>query len=260
MRNISLLKKYFKRGMSISLTSSIMLSMMGFSVKAKEDNEVLEDYLVRRVEVVEPLFDKIKAEVKDEYKNLLPVEFPEMNELLEEVELTNEEKLTIILAMYGITETQFNEIVATVIGEAAADSYEDAYAVINTLYNRLRSMKWHYSIDKYRNEGAGYNIYYQLIQTGQFEIYYTGAYKLYLNEDIYYTPGYQACIDMLFSQEIMHNYLSFTSKNGKREGKEQFVTDGNLYYSSLKEADTIDLTGVYTYEVEEKSVSRKLQR
>lgn len=260
MRNISLLKKYFKRGMSISLTSSIMLSMMGFSVKAKEDNEVLEDYLVRRVEVVEPLFDKIKAEVKDEYKNLLPVEFPEMNELLEEVELTNEEKLTIILAMYGITETQFNEIVATVIGEAAADSYEDAYAVINTLYNRLRSMKWHYSIDKYRYEGAGYNIYYQLIQTGQFEIYYTGAYKLYLNEDIYYTPGYQACIDMLFSQEIMHNYLSFTSKNGKREGKEQFVTDGNLYYSSLKEADTIDLTGVYTYEVEEKSVSRKLQR
>lgn len=263
---MNLIKRYFEKGMSISLTASIMLTVMGFTTKDSSKEETLNIVCTKSPEVVEELFevikeyDKKRSSIYEPHSMIAQLPMPSMAQYSEEIELTNEEKLEIILEMYGITEKQFNEIVATVIGEAAPDSYEDAYAVINVLYNRLRSYKWHNSVDNLRGPDGGYNIYYQLIQTGQFEIYYNGAYKLYLNEDMYYTPGYQAVIDMLYSQVVMHNYLNFTSKNGKREGKEQFVDGGNLYYSSLKEEDIIDITGIYTYEVEEKNVSRTLKR
>lgn len=264
MNKMNLLKRYFEKGMSISLTASIMLTAMGFTTKDSSKEEVLDMVCTKSPEVVEELVKEIKKDNKRDflYKPyaVAKLSMPSMTQYSEEIELTNEEKLAIILEMYNITEEQFNEIVATVIGEAAPDSYEDAYAVINVLYNRLRSYKWHNSVDNLRGPDGGYNIYYQLIQTGQFEIYYNGAYKLYLNEDMYYTPGYQAVIDMLYSQVVMHNYLNFTSKNGKREGKVQFVDGGNLYYSSLKEEDIIDITGIYTYEVEEKIIARVLQR
>ncbi len=156
----------------------------------------------------------------------------------ESKELTNDDKIAIILEQDGLTLEQFDEIVATVYGEAAANSYEDAYAVINTFYNRTLSKKWVYEVLKVTGEDNGNNIYQQITLVNQSSVYTSGLYKKYLG--IKEGPIYQAVIDFLYSLESMHDYLSFYASFGDISNSEQFVEKGNLYYSELEESDRIE--------------------
>lgn len=152
-------------------------------------------------------------------------------------EYSLEEKIDFILNEYNLTIEQFKVIVGIVLAESKANSYEDAYSVANTLYNRTISKIWTSYIDTLYGFECGTSLYYQAICPGQFVVYESGIYKQYMNSSD--LIGFNALIDMFYSKESIHNYLSFKAAGTNTEGKVQFVSGGNLYFNELKEDDVI---------------------
>lgn len=153
------------------------------------------------------------------------------------VTITNEEKVNYILKKYSLTKEQFKVLVAIVLSESEGNSYEDAYAVINTIYNRTHSKNWVRSVNGHFGKNNGYNLYYQAISPNQFTVYKSGSYKKHLNNTT--SIGYQAIIDFLYTEKIMHNYLSFRSHSIKVTGSECFSTKGNNYFNLIKEENRV---------------------
>jgi len=167
-----------------------------------------------------------------------PVPFiPEIE--CKQAEIDNEGKKRVILEKYNLTEEQFNIIASIVLSEAKANSYEDAYAVINTMYNRIRSKKWIGYTNSLLGENKGESLYYQAICPNQFVVYQDGIYQRFLNSDMTKQNGYQAIIDLLFEEKTMHDYLSFLSSAYQSPERTQFVENGNCYFQTLKESDTV---------------------
>ena len=155
----------------------------------------------------------------------------EEEEILEPKILSVEE----ILEKYGLTEYEFKVVVGVVLSEAKTNSYEDAYAVINTIYNRTRCKRW---VRSANNRGLdGTSLYSQVILPNQFTVYQSGSYLRYFNDD--QSVGYNAIIDFLSTEEIMHNYLNFASSRSIIANSEQFTDDGNNYYVLIKDEEII---------------------
>lgn len=149
-------------------------------------------------------------------------------------EISNEEKIAIILEKYDLTLEELNVCAAISIAEACGEgmNYAEAQNVINTAYNRIISAKW---VDY-----LGDNLYEQMTASGQFIVYESGAYKKYLGKtDL---PGYQAVIDFLSNTSKLnaHNYLSFCANSGSFNGKVELVEGGNLYFDVLTEEDRLN--------------------
>lgn len=142
-----------------------------------------------------------------------------------------------ILNKYGLTKEQFDILCAIVLSEAAPNSYEDAYAVINTIYNRTHSKMWVKIINGVY-EGCGQNLYYQATFPRQFVVYEEEKYKEKMG--VTNVVGYQAIIQFLVSEEPMHNYLSFRSNKTVVEDSERFTEIGNNYFEVLLEEDRIE--------------------
>lgn len=153
-------------------------------------------------------------------------------------QITNDAKIGIILEKYNLTKEQFDVVVAIVLAESKAESYDDAYGVINTIFNRTNSEKWTSWVSSIFGNELGKNLYYQAICPNQFVVYANGTYLDYINANN--LPGYQAVIDFLYTKEIKHIYLSFVANGCDESDKEQLVENGNLYYNELDEADAID--------------------
>jgi len=151
--------------------------------------------------------------------------------------ITKDEKIKYILEKYELTKKQFKVLSAIVLTEAQSNSYEDAYAVINTIYNRTHSKNWVKSISNRYGKDKGTNLYYQAIAPRQFVVYEHGSYKRNLNNTK--SVGYDAIIDFLYSEEVMHNYLSFRSHNIKVKNSESFSNKGNNYFNPIKEKNRI---------------------
>ena len=97
---------------------------------------------------------------------------------LEEVskkELTYKEKKNIILKKYNLSENMYQVLASIVASESKANSYNDAYAVINTIYNRTMSKRWVNHINNTYGSGKGDNLYYQAIAPNQFTVYSSGS-------------------------------------------------------------------------------------
>ena len=152
-------------------------------------------------------------------------------------EVSNEEKINVILNREGITREQFDEIVATVVGEAAPGSYEDAYAVINTFYNRTISKTWINEMIRATGEDKGRNLYEQITLINQSEVYTSGRYKEFLGTND--GPVYQAVIDFLYTLDRKHDYLCFFASYGDIPDSVQFVSGGNWYYSLMPSEDKV---------------------
>lgn len=149
---------------------------------------------------------------------------------LEEEKISPKEE---ILEDYNLSEEEFSVLCAIVMAEAKTNSYNDSYAVINTIYNRTKSIKWSSYVEN------GDNLYSQATFPGQFVVYENGSYLKYLGcED---GDSYQAIIDFLLTEDLAHEYLSFVSKDGDKYGKEQFVEGGNLYYNKMEEDDKVQV-------------------
>lgn len=151
--------------------------------------------------------------------------------------LTKDEKVKNILEKYNMTEQQFKVLCGIVLSEAEYNSYEDAYAVINTIYNRTHSKNWVRSIDNNFGKGKGTNLYYQAISPNQFTVYASGSYKKHMNDTN--NLGYDAIIDFLYTENTMHNYLSFRSHSIKINNSESFSKNGNNYFGEIKEENRI---------------------
>lgn len=151
--------------------------------------------------------------------------------------ITKEDKVKIILEKYNLSKDQFKILSAIVLSEAQVNSYEDAYAVINTIYNRTHSKNWVKSINNRYGNNKGENLYYQAIAPRQFVVYEHGSYKKNLGNTK--SVGYDAIIDFLYTEEVMHNYLSFRSNNIKVKNSEAFSEKGNNYFNILKESNKI---------------------
>lgn len=153
-------------------------------------------------------------------------------------ELSVEEKIDIILEKFNLTLEQFDVLCAIAITEAKPNSYEDTYAVINTIYNRTITQSWVNDINKSYDMDVGGNLYYQAIHPNQFVVYQNGNYANNLN--VREGEQFQAIIDFLYNVEIRHEYLSFRSSNTELDfDYEQFVTNGNKYFNRIREEDRI---------------------
>lgn len=151
--------------------------------------------------------------------------------------VTKEDKINTILDNYNLTKEQFKILSAIVLTEAESNSYEDAYAVINTIYNRTHSKNWVKSISSRYGKGKGNSLYYQAIAPNQFVVYEHGSYKRNLNNTK--SIGYDAIIDFLYTEEVMHDYLSFRSHNIKIKNSESFSKKGNNYFNPIKDSNRI---------------------
>ena len=152
------------------------------------------------------------------------------------VKLEKSEKIKYILNKYNLSKNEFNILCGIVLSEADS-TYEDAYAVINTIYNRTHSKNWVRSVDNKFGKDKGMNLYYQAISPNQFTVYASGSYKKHMNDTD--SVGYDAIIDFLYTENIMHNYLSFRSHSIKVNGSESFSKKGNNYFSTIKEENRI---------------------
>ena len=162
-------------------------------------------------------------------------EYPKLDTYTEVV-LEKQEKIKYILDKYNLSNYEFQVLCGIVLAEAD-DTYEDAYAVINTIYNRTHSKNWIRSIDNKFGKDKGMNLYYQAISPNQFTVYASGSYKRHMNEID--SVGYNAIIDFLYTENIMHNYLSFRSHSIKISGSEAFSEKGNNYFDIIKEGNRI---------------------
>ena len=151
--------------------------------------------------------------------------------------ITEEDKLEYILNNYDLSRNEFNVLVAIVLSEAEYNSYEDAYAVINTIYNRTHSKNWISFVNKRLGKGKGNSLYYQAIAPSQFTVYRSGAYKKNLNNTS--SNGYKAIIDFLYTEKVMHNYLSFRSHSIKKVGSVCFTERGNNYFNIMQEENRV---------------------
>ncbi len=150
-------------------------------------------------------------------------------DIYSKLELTNEDKLKEILNRYNLTKKEFEVVSAITLAEAEYNSYTDAYAVINTIYNRTKNTSWVKSVNNKFGEGKGESLYYQAISPRQFTVYEHGSYKKYLG--VTDLEGYQAIIDFLYTEEKMHDYLSFRSNSIKVSGSVSYTAKGNNYFN-----------------------------
>ena len=151
--------------------------------------------------------------------------------------ISREDKIKTILEKYDLSEKEFNVLSAIVLSEAESNSYDDAYAVINTIYNRTHSKNWVKSISNRYGKDNGDSLYYQAIAPNQFVVYQHGTYKKNLNNTD--CVGYDAIIDFLYSEEILHNYLSFRAHNIKINNSESFSNKGNNYFNEITDGNRI---------------------
>ena len=193
----------------------VLTSFMSTAYAKEIDANSYEDKNIKKIEKEMALDEDKKDEIKEE-KTYSSVDY--------------------ILDKYNLTSDEFNVLCAVVMGEAKENDYRDAYAVINTIYNRTKSNTW---INYVANimDCDGTSLFNQVVCTGQFEAYYNGRYQKFLG--VKDTQAYKAIIDFLVSEEIMHEYLSY----GESHGKEQFVSDGNRYYNLLIDEDKIKSQG-----------------
>ena len=220
----SVLKRELIESLNIKSTGIYVDATLGYAGDASEIlKKIKRGYLFafdQDPDAVE-YSNKLLSSIGGNYK-IFPCNFVNMKECLERENITRE---------------QLDVIIATVKGEAAADSYEDAYAVINTFYNRTISKTWINEMIRATGEDKGRNLYEQITLINQSEVYTSGRYKEFLGTND--GPVYQAVIDFLYTLDRKHDYLCFFASYGDIPDSVQFVPGGNWYYSLMPSEDKV---------------------
>ena len=156
-----------------------------------------------------------------------------------------------------ISEEEFDVIQAVVYKEAKAEAnigednrYEDAFAVINSIYNRSISYTKCGYVKKWLKKDDYVTMYDHVIAPNQYVPYNNGSYK----EALGVTSGeaYQAVLDFLFiadrSPECMHKFMDFLGNGYESDYRVKFVPRGNNFSYYLEDVDTIPLEERYYYD------------
>ena len=214
------------------------------------DDLVLPEETIPSKEPLEPL--NINKPVTNNH-NLGEYEIPYTPTDPNKKEQTLEQEIIqYILDKYGITLEQFDIIKAIIIAEAKPDSFDDGYAVTNTIYNRTQSEKWLYTAEWcYKDKNGnrlkfdGNNIYDVVISPYQFEVYGNGRYKQYLDKND--GPVYDSIIAFFNdlrngNYENMHNFLNFKSSEIEMSCyfEQPAGRGGNKYHGLLTDNDRIE--------------------
>lgn len=121
---------------------------------------------------------------------------------------------------------EFQTVVA-IVRQEGGETYEGAYAVISSAYNRCRSRKW---------QSKGSTIYKQLTAKGQYSwgiAEYHNLCKRYLDISQVEEPCIQACYDVMYAgKEPMHNYCSFRSTSETSRKGTRIL--GNTYFDAVE--------------------------
>ncbi len=250
IRNL-LLKKVLTKSnacfvLSVLLSCSIgnmTIELFKMASSAKIVDEVSSDEIEKQLTMLE-LMEEVPVvstdEVQTEAIEDTSAATVSQEEVQEPKEPDNEEKKEAVLSEYNLTSEQFDVLASCVLAESKAECYQDAYAVINTMYNRTISNNWINYVNNIMEGQNGSSIYYQCICPGQFVVYQSKAYLEFLNQDRTALPGYQAIIDFLYTKNSMHDFLSFRSSSAKAPGRTQFVKGGNWYFNNLTSADRVE--------------------
>lgn len=259
-------EKYNKSSIAWFLLISLLVqggAMMGVNKKPKDKQS---DVITSNQSIV--MSDVAQFIIKDEISIIMnpvsaDIPFKENDELSsadpieEEVEKTPEE---IIVEKFDLTLEQLHVIAASVAAEAGENQYDEAYNVINSIYNRTKSKKWVNEMKRVLGRSDGDNLYVQLICPGQYSVYESGSYKKFLGQtDL---PAYQAVIDFLLREEYVHEYMSFGSKERdmSKYNAKSLTNNGNQYFDILADDDRIeeDIEEVDNKKLE--IMERKMQR
>jgi len=172
---------------------------------------------------------------------------------------SRDEIIKYICEKYNLTEFEFKVIASTVYYETFANNYDDAYRVINTIYNRTKSKRWVNYISSITGLD-GESMYAQVIAPSQFDgcISTSGYdYDELLNKVIYdgtkpFENTLDAIFEFLISEKSVHNFLSFKGIYWEVDESEKMkdgygITDwvkytdlGNIYHNPLTESDLLD--------------------
>jgi len=244
---------------TIALIAIIRLATWGYDAVENDPelyNELidpprLEEFLAEyQMDVNSQLEQDLNVEINDnsvDYEDTLVI--VQDNEETE-VEITNEQRINWILERFNITTEQWRIIVAIITAEAAPNSYQDAFHVANTLYNRTISERWSNCPQitrDFRNEKGiefdGNNIFHHAIAPGQFYVYAgNGRYQEFLDRtDL---PQFQAAIDFFFYIDIngpTHNYLQFRSYDSNPRNHTLLTNGGNRFFDILTDEDRLDI-------------------
>lgn len=155
-------------------------------------------------------------------------------------ELSYPEKMQVIMEREKLTYDELDECIAGMVKESCEDgnNYGECYRTMSTLFNRKHSISMVNYVSGLKEGADGSSLICQFEAKNQFAVYAHRSYVKYLGRiDL---KGYQACIDMLYSGIPCHNYLQFNDVPPKDDKPyEQFITNGNYYYTELKENDRI---------------------
>lgn len=163
----------------------------------------------------------------------------------EKVEVTNEEKIEVILNRYNITREQLQTIIAVFTWEAGPtrekteenekynqDRYQEGLNVTGTLINRICRHANIRDVENYFGEGNGTNIYYQVIYPNAYTPYQNGQYLNFLDATAETEVVFQAVIDCLYDPDP-HIYLGFKGDGFQKDGYVQLVDNGNWYFYEM---------------------------
>ena len=173
----------------------------------------------------------------NENSQMLVSTYKKYDKLAYASELSYSDKKNEVLKKHGLDNNMYNVVASIVASESKTGSYNDAYAVINVIYNRTISRRWNNHVSNVFGKNAGNNIYYQAIAPNQFTVYSSGSYNRYMNN----IPKNvnEAMIDFLYSLDTMHNYLSFRSSGYKGAEAVSFDEGGNKYFNQIADNDLI---------------------
>ena len=248
---------HFKNNSCIALAIIIFSSTSGFT--NKNNYYTTADYKASQTILADLHLNNSLYEILNDTVQIMPegnnsVEINDKNK--SENENTDEMKIQFILERFNLTKEQFDTLVAIVLAESKWDSYEDAYSVINTIYNRTISKNWINYVNYLGKDGTGTNLYYQSICPNQFIVYQNGSYLSFLNNDNSDRQGYKAIIDFLTTGEKMHNFLSFVASDCGKEKYLQFVEKGNCYYNELTDDDMVTAENrIFDFDLEKQNIT-----
>lgn len=217
-------------GASSQTSSSLVVSSGVIAELAEMQKNANNEALIQRNlnEYKEQQARQQKAvEVEEERKKAAEAEQAALKKRLDD-EGSEGGNYSSVMSLDEAKQNEQFQVVVAIVRQEGGPSYEGAYAVISSAYNRCRSKKW---------QRFGKSIYKQLTAGGQFSwgiSKYHDNCKKYLDMSNVNAQVIQACYDVMYGgKQPMHNFCSFRSTSEtKRQGQEIL---GNTYFDPLEQ-------------------------
>lgn len=232
------------------------ISLIDEKILTIEEEPTFEDILRERIESIE-VTNKNASFRDNVVETVLKV-----REVLKDI--PNEDKYNYILEHYKMNPTEFDEIQATIGGEAKPDKpqgtrYIDAFTSLNSMYNRIRSYKKCGYARAWLHKSGDITLYEHATAPGQYTAYKGENYYKFLGT----TSGehYQAVLDFLCvadilteTTEFVNPFLDFMASGQGINERFVFVKGGNEFSFKQPSSDRIPIEELYyIYELEEEN-------